>query len=45
MGGILVNSTASQIAITAPMYYGCTGGLVNNSISPETVTTVNAQGP
>jgi hypothetical protein len=45
MSGILVDRTASQIAITAPMYYGCTSGLVNNSASPETVTTVNAQGP
>jgi len=45
MSGILVDRAASQIAITAPMYYGCTLGLVNNSTFPKTVTTVNAQGP
>ncbi len=45
MSGILVDKAASQIAITAPMYYGCTLGLVNNSTYPKTVTTVNAQGP
>jgi hypothetical protein len=45
MAGVLVDRAASQIAITAPMYYGCTAGLVNNSAYPETVTTVNAQGP
>lgn len=45
MTGILVDRDASQIAVTAPMYYGCTAGLVNNSASARTVTTVNAQGP
>jgi hypothetical protein len=45
MGGILVDVAASKIAVTAPMYYGCRSGLVNNSALPETVTTVNAQGP
>lgn len=45
MTGILVDRAASQIAITAPMYYGCQSGLVNNSAHPETVTTVNAHGP
>lgn len=45
MTGILVDKAASQIAITAPMYYGCTSGLVNNSAYPQTVTSVNAQGP
>ena len=45
MSGILVDRGASKIAITAPMYYGCTSGLVNHSASSETVTTLNAQGP
>jgi hypothetical protein len=45
MIGILVGRAASQIAITAPLYYGCAAGLHNNSAAPETVTTVNAQGP
>jgi hypothetical protein len=45
MSGILVDRGASKVAITAPMYYGCISGLVNRSASPETVTTVNAQGP
>jgi hypothetical protein len=45
MTGILVDPPASQIAITAPMYYGCTSGLANNSSAPETITTINAQGP
>jgi hypothetical protein len=45
MTGILVDKAASQVAITAPMFYGCTSGLVNNSAYPQTVTTVNSQGP
>jgi hypothetical protein len=45
MTGVLVDRAASQIAITAPMYYGCTLGLVNNSARPGTVLTVNGQGP
>jgi hypothetical protein len=45
MSGILVDRDASKVAITAPMYYGCSTGLVNHSSFAETVTTVNAQGP
>lgn len=45
MVGILVDRAASEISITAPMYYGCKSGLIDKSTSPATVLTVNPQGP
>lgn len=45
MAGIGVQSAASYVSIVNPMYYGCSGGLADNSSSPYTVTQRGSQGP